>query len=90
MTRTDKAAILGAAIGALIAAGANAQVHPEKPVYKYEKCYGISKAGKNDCFTARNSCAGTVATDDDPIAWIYVPKGTCERITGGSMQPPRE
>jgi len=86
----DRAAILGAAVGALIAASANAQVHPEKPTYKFEKCYGISKAGMNDCFTAKNTCAGTVTTDNDPAAWIYVPKGTCERITGGRVQAPKE
>ena len=42
----------------------SAQVHPEKPTYKYEKCYGIAKAGLNDCFTAVNSCAGLIAKDN--------------------------
>ena len=31
-----------------------------------EKCYGISKAGKNDCGTATSSCAGTSKLDNDP------------------------
>jgi uncharacterized membrane protein len=52
-----------------------------------EKCYGISAAGKNDCQTATNACAGTSAKDNQPDAWIYVPKGTCEKIAGGSLQP---
>lgn len=52
-----------------------------------EKCYGISAAGKNDCQTASNSCAGTTTKDRQPDAWIYVPKGTCERIAGGTLQP---
>ena len=45
-------AIIVSAISALLATSAQGQVHPEKPTYKYEKCYGVVKAGKNDCFTA--------------------------------------
>lgn len=52
-----------------------------------EKCYGIAAAGKNDCQTASNSCAGTAAKDNQPDAWIYVPVGTCEKIAGGSLKP---
>jgi len=33
---------------------------PEKPTYKYEKCYGVARAGMNDCFFGSNSCAGTL------------------------------
>jgi uncharacterized membrane protein len=76
------------AIGVLLATTAAGQVHPEKPTWKYEKCYGIAAAGHNDCFFSGNSCAGTVATDREPAAWVYVPKGTCERIAGGSLEPP--
>lgn len=50
-----------------------------------EKCAGIVKAGKNDCGTSKGACAGTAPTDRDPEAWIYVPKGTCERIAGGHV-----
>ncbi|MGH8130623.1 MAG: BufA1 family periplasmic bufferin-type metallophore [Steroidobacteraceae bacterium] len=81
-------AAVAAAIAALIAEPTSAQVHPEKPTYKYEKCYGIAKAGMNDCFFANNSCAGTVTSDNVPGAWIYVPQGTCAKIVGGSLQPP--
>lgn len=48
-----------------------------------EKCAGVVKAGKNDCATASSACAGTVAKDNQKDAWIYVPKGTCEKIAGG-------
>jgi uncharacterized membrane protein len=47
-----------------------------------EKCYGIAKAGQNDCGTARHSCAGKAAKDNAPDEWKYVPKGTCEKIGG--------
>ncbi len=90
MSRQQKisTAVLAAAVTSLIGSAASAQVHPEKPTYKYEKCYGIAKAGHNDCFFASNSCAGTVTRDNDPGAWIYVPKGTCGKITGGTLEPP--
>ncbi len=53
-----------------------------------EKCYGVSKAGKNDCASAgHSSCAGSSKTDADPNAWISVPKGLCEKLAGGSMNP---
>ena len=48
-----------------------------------EKCYGVVKAGKNDCQTSTSSCAGTSKKDAQADAWISVPKGTCEKIAGG-------
>lgn len=50
-----------------------------------EKCAGIVKGGKNDCGTSKGSCAGTVKADRDAEAWIYVPKGTCDKIAGGKV-----
>jgi uncharacterized membrane protein len=52
-----------------------------------EKCYGIAKAGKNDCQTATHSCAGTATADAAGDSWIYVPAGTCDKIAGGSLEP---
>lgn len=51
-----------------------------------EKCYGIVKAGQNDCATANSSCAGTSTSDGQKDAWIFVPKGTCEKIVGSSLK----
>jgi len=51
-----------------------------------EKCAGIVKAGKNDCGTSVSACAGTTKADNDKEAWIFVPKGTCEKIAGGRIQ----
>ncbi len=50
-----------------------------------EQCAGIAKAGKNDCATATNACHGQVESDANPNAWIYVPKGTCERLVGARV-----
>ena len=80
---------LSLAIGTLLASQAGAQVHPEKPVYAYEKCYGVARQAMNDCFFSGNSCAGTVATDREPGAWIYLPKGSCSKLTGGATKPPK-
>jgi uncharacterized membrane protein len=52
-----------------------------------EKCYGVVKAGANDCETATNSCAGTSVEDGQADAWVYVPKGLCEKLVGGSLEP---
>ena len=50
-----------------------------------EKCAGIAKAGKNDCQTAKSSCAGTSKKDAQADAWVSVPKGACEKIVGGKL-----
>jgi uncharacterized membrane protein len=57
------------------------------PKFEAEKCYGITKAGKNDCQTANSSCAGTSKRDAQRDAWIYVPKGSCERLVNGTLKP---
>jgi uncharacterized membrane protein len=51
-----------------------------------EKCYGVAKAGQNDCGTARHTCAGKATRDNAPDEWKYVPKGTCQKI-GGRLTP---
>ncbi len=50
-----------------------------------EKCAGIAKSGKNDCATSKHSCAGQAKMDGDADEWVYVPKGTCEKIVGGKL-----
>lgn len=74
-----KAALVGA-----IALSTSARADTPAPV---EKCFGVAKAGKNDCQTASSSCAGSSKQDRQPDAWIYVPKGTCDKISGGSLTP---
>jgi uncharacterized membrane protein len=79
--------LIASAFAAAIAAPAllSAQKPAEMPSFKAEKCYGVAKAGKNDCAsTGNNSCGGTSKRDADKKAWIFVPEGYCERIVGGS------
>lgn len=51
-----------------------------------EKCYGIAKAGQNDCadLAGMHSCAGEAKTDHEPFDWKYVAKGTCSKLGGRS------
>ncbi len=82
--------VFAAALAAAVAGPAilSAQKPAEAPSFKAEKCYGIAKAGKNDCAsTGNNSCGGTSKRNADSKAWIYVPEGYCERIVGGSKTP---
>ena len=82
--------VITAAFAAAIAGPAllSAQKPAEAPSFKAEKCYGIAKAGKNDCAsTGNNSCGGTSKINGDPKAWIFVPEGYCERIVGASKTP---
>jgi uncharacterized membrane protein len=65
---------------------------PVKAQPTKEKCYGISKAGKNDCAAgAGTTCAGTSKRDYQGNAWTYVAKGTCTKISTpkgkGSLKP---
>ena len=75
--------ILSAAIGSLLVMGlvsGNAMAAD----MKMEKCFGIAKAGKNDCAnaTGTHSCAGQASVDKAPEEWNYVAKGTCEKLGG--------
>ncbi len=49
-----------------------------------EKCFGIVKAGQNDCanLSGTHSCAGQSKVDMDKMEWKYVAKGTCKDLKG--------
>ena len=47
-----------------------------------EKCYGVAKAGKNDCAANGHSCAGQSKVDMGKDEWKYVAKGTCKDMKG--------
>lgn len=80
--------LAASALVAALAVPAVANAEPvEAPTFKAEKCYGVVKAGKNDCQTANSSCAGTSKRDNQGDAWIYMPAGSCEKLVGGATQP---
>ncbi len=51
-----------------------------------EKCYGVAKAGQNDCanLSGSHSCAGQSKVDKAADEWKYVAKGTCKDLGGMS------
>ena len=53
-----------------------------------EKCFGIAKAGQNDCanLSGSHSCAGQSKLSDNAGEWKYVVKGTCASMKGMSME----
>jgi uncharacterized membrane protein len=89
MNRSNTA--LATAIAGVIGLLGAATAHAADPLVfckEQEKCYGVSRAGKNDCSTSSSVCAGTAKSDYQKDAWIYLPKGTCERLAGGALKPP--
>lgn len=78
--------LLAGAVALTIAGGATAAnaMSADK-----EKCYGVVKAGHNDCGNAAgtHSCAGHATADADGGEWLALPKGTCEKLAGGSTSP---
>lgn len=82
--------VLGSAMAVALsmALQASAQAGPAPvPKFDHEKCFGVTKAGKNDCQTANSSCAGTSKRNAQGDAWLYMPKGACEKLVNGSLQP---
>ena len=69
---------------AIVSAAASAQAEEEK----YEHCYGVAKAGQNDCQTSTHVCAGKSTAERDPHAFISVPAGTCAKLSGGTTTEP--
>ena len=88
-----KKASLSSAVAGVIALGFLATGSPsmagdghKKMKMDGEKCYGIAKAGMNDCKSGMHGCKGKATKDGDKASFIVLPKGTCERIAGGSTK----
>lgn len=82
MTRSKL--IVAAAVAAALSTAATM---PASAADKMEKCYGVAKAGSNDCAAGPGtSCAGTSTQDGQKNAWMLVPSGTCDKLVGGSLE----
>jgi uncharacterized membrane protein len=77
--------LLASAVALTVAGGISAAEAGEGK----EKCYGVVKAGHNDCGNASktHSCAGHAEVDADGGEWLTLPKGVCEKLVGGSTTP---
>lgn len=75
-----------AAFVAMTATSATLAATTDAAQQETEKCYGIVKTGMNDCATAKASCAGSATKDKQGDAFIFMPKGMCDKIVGGSLK----
>lgn len=92
MNRRQSLATAAFALAAVVAGAAMAQDKGASIKGEKEKCYGVAKAGQNDCQAGPGTtCAGTSKVDYQGDAWKYVPKGTCATMSTpkgkGSLQP---
>ena len=77
MSKSLTSLLIGAAAIAITGAAA-------ADTAKQEKCYGVVKAGKNDCKGGTvATCAGQSTKDGQ--GFIILPKGVCEKLAGGSL-----
>ncbi len=84
----SKSALIAAVAVAVTGFALGAQAADGGKEAKMEKCYGIAKAGKNDCASKNgaNSCAGQSKADG---GFLAVPAGLCGKIIGGTTEAPK-
>jgi len=82
--------IVSSALASVLALGLAGQAvaQAKDPGPGKEKCYGIAKAGANDCanLSGTHSCAGQSKADNGTDEWKYVAKGTCKDLKGLSVE----
>ena len=80
--------IVSSALASALVLGLVGQVAAQGKDKEKEKCYGIAKAGQNDCanMAGSHSCAGQSKVDNEAGEWKYVAKGTCKSLKGMSAE----
>jgi uncharacterized membrane protein len=78
--------LVAAAVAGLFALGAATGSALAQEKKDQEKCWGVAKAGQNDCGSNKtaHSCAGQSKKDYDPNDFKMVKTGTCQQM-GGSL-----
>jgi uncharacterized membrane protein len=74
-------------LGALALAATSAHAGPVARPDNSQKCYGVAKAGHNDCAAGAHSCAGQSVMNMDKSSFVYLPTGACAKLAGGSLTP---
>ena len=76
--------VVSTALAAALSLGLVAQEQAADDKAAKEKCFGIAKAGQNDCanLNGSHSCAGQSKTDNAAEEWKYVAKGSCKSAGG--------
>lgn len=84
----NRQALIAAALATVCAATATATAAAaQDKSAEQEKCYGIAKAGQNDCATSTHGCASMAKSDNMAGEWKFVAKGTCEKAGGKTSAP---
>lgn len=81
--------LIAGAFATTMAAAALSPAHAMATAADKEKCYGVAKAGMNDCASSdgKHSCAAQAPDDRMGTEWISLPKGICAKLAGGSLDP---
>ena len=87
MNSTAKTVIAASSLLGVLALAAAANAGPVTQPQGTEKCYGVSKAAKNDCAGGGHSCAGQSNKNFDKATYVYLPKGACAKLASGSLTP---
>ena len=87
MNSTAKTVLAASSVLGVLALAVAANAGPVTQPGGSEKCYGVSKSAKNDCAAGAHSCAGQSNKDFDKTAFVYLPKGACAKLAGGSLTP---
>jgi len=82
----NKSALVAAAVGGLFVMNMAAVSFAADDSTATEKCYGVAKAGKNDCAAPTHACSAQSKADGAKTDWVKLPAGTCERLVGGSLK----
>lgn len=79
-------ALLASAVAGIVGASLTLSTAALAQAEGKEKCYGIAKAGQNDCASAdgSHSCAGHATTDNSPNEWKLVDAGKCAEMGGST------
>ena len=77
-------AMFGAAAMAVASTAAFADEAKMMDKPAMEHCFGVAKAGKNDCASAGHACAGQSTKDMDKTSFVALPVGVCAKLAGGS------
>jgi uncharacterized membrane protein len=85
---TQRTLITAAAVTLLSSLVLTAPAYADNAAAGKEKCFGVAKAGQNDCGSnmSKHSCAGQAKVDNDPADFKVVASGTCTQM-GGTLKP---
>ena len=80
--------VASSALASVLAMGLLSAAQPQEGAKDKEKCYGVAKAGANDCanLSGSHSCAGQNKNAMAPDEWNYVAKGSCAKLGGMTLE----